>query len=349
MADPPAPTRLQIAPGHLSILLLPILVLTVSEYLLGTFADTSVALDGLAIADTVPQVELAARYRFLSAFLFYAAVAVTLIAIFAFELYARHTRRSIAFTLVAFVAVVIISLLFSTFEPAWMSSFESYQLLGEDLYRQALGSGQVSGCAPASPLNEACDGQGAFFAMTFLLDRTNVLASVASAAVVFGMVLALARPVGANLDGPAGLRAEARALKDSVDATRRYLYLSGVLLTAGMMLVIAWMAWPGELIADPDMHLAHDKLVSAISLYRGVSYTVLILSYYMPVSLILMVRIDRFRDAVDQAGSPELAEDISGFSIERIGSLDALKAILAIISPILASAVGSFVDLSAFG
>ncbi|WP_298566812.1 hypothetical protein [uncultured Aliiroseovarius sp.] len=343
-------SKLQIAPKHLLILVLPVLVLTVSEFLLGTFGDTSVSVTGVQLDETSRLAELDARYKFLAALLFFGAVTITLTAIFTFELYARHTMRSICYTMCGVVGVIAASLMFSTFEPEWMpNSFESHYLLGDNLFRTALGAGELPGCAPGAALAQACNGEGAFFAMKYLLDRVNILTSLAAGAVITGMVLALAAPASTDLATPDGLVAEGRALQLAQDTAQRYLYCSGILLTTGMVLVLAWMTWPSALIADDTVRSAHEGLVNSVSLFRGVTYSVLILSYYMPVSLILRLRIERFKSAVEQAGSPELAADIEGFNINQIASLDALKSTLAIVSPILASAIGSFADLSFFG
>lgn len=349
MKTPPPLGKLQIAPRYLLILLLPVVVLTASEYILGTFGDTSLIVPGVELTEITTMIELSGRYQFLAALFLFAAVTITLISIFAFELYARHTLRSICYTLVGIIGVILVSLSFSTVEPDWMpSGFESHSLLGDNLFRTALGAGELPGCAQGGALVVACDGKGAFFALKYLLDHANILTSLAAAAVIAGMVLALARPLHTNLSDAQGVIAEAAALKAAQDTVQRYLYCSGVLLTTGMILVLAWMKWPGAMITDNDIRSAHEQVVNSLSMFRGVTYTVLILSFYMPVSLLLKVRIDEFKRASTALGETELADTLRGFDINQIATMDAFKAIIAIASPILASAIGSFVELSVF-
>ena len=69
----------------------------------------------------------------------------------------------------------------------------------------------------------------------------------------------------------------------------------------------------------------------------------------MPVSLIQMARIDRLYAAAEDQDMPEIRDTVQGFDIERIGSLDAFKAILSILAPILAGAVGSFSGINVLG
>lgn len=343
-------TRLQIDPRYLFIMLMPVGVLIVAEYLLGTFGDTSVHLEGLELKDQSHLIELSARYRFLAAVFFFGGATVSVTAIFVFELYSRHTRRSILTTLVGILGIIVVSLSFSTFEPEWMpASFESQALLGDNLFHALMIPASLPGCEAGGSLPDGCKQQGAYFAMEYLLDRVNILTSLSAGAVIAGMVLALSRPASVGLSVHPDLEAEARILKSAQEATQRYLYCSGILLTTGMVLMLSWMSWPGDAILNDDMRKAHAELVSALSIYRGVTYSILILSYYLPVSLILKVRIDAFHDAVATAGKPELAKDVAGFDIQRIATLDALKAIIAIVSPILTGAIGSFGGLAGFG
>ncbi|SPF78742.1 hypothetical protein ALP8811_02673 [Aliiroseovarius pelagivivens] len=343
-------TKLQIDPRYLLIMLLPVVVLIVAEYLLGTFGDTAVHLEGLELKDQSQLIELSARYRFLAALFFFGGATISVIAIFVFELYSRHTRRSILTTLVGILGIIVVSLSFSTFEPDWMpASFESQALLGDNLFHALMIPAGVPGCDMTGGLSEKCDQQGAYFAMEYLLDRANILTSLSAGAVIAGMVLALSRPASIGPSAHPDVEAEARILKSAQEATQRYLYCSGILLTAGMVLMLSWMSWPGDAILNDDMRKAHAELVSSLSIYRGVTYSVLILSYYLPVSLFLKVRIDAFHDAVDAAGKHELAAGVAGFDIQRIATLDALKAIIAIVSPILTGAIGSFGNLSGFG
>ncbi|RLJ58840.1 hypothetical protein BCF46_0978 [Litoreibacter meonggei] len=337
--------HLVIAPKHLGILALPAFVLLASEYLLGNFGNSALVLPDTVSVDPAPLLELTARYRFLSAWFFYFAVCVIFIAVFFAELWSQHSPKSAVRILLGLVAVVAFTMVFNTLEPEWMGSFEAYELLGKSLFVDALSPGQLRACETSL----ACDDEGAFHGMEFLLDKANHITSLAAAAVIAGMVLALARPHRPYLLSNKGLAAEAEILRRAQDASTRYLYCSGILLSVGMVLVLSWMKWPGQMIADPELRARHAELVNAISLYRGVSYSVLILSYYMPVSLILMVRIERFHSAVAAHGNPSIGAEVMGFDINKIASLEAFKKIVAIVSPILASALGAAVTFEGIG
>ncbi|MFK7876867.1 MAG: hypothetical protein AB8B71_13975 [Paracoccaceae bacterium] len=342
MTKIPPRSKLSIAPKYLAVLLLPIFAVAIAEAVLATFADTSVTLGDLVLTQKPEIKELIGRYRFLAVIYFYCAVCITVLGIFAAELLSRHTFASILRSLAGLVGLVLFSMLFSMFEPDWMGSFEAYELLGASLFETGLATGDLALCGA-----DRCNDQGAFFAMRVTMDVVNVLSGLAVSAVILGMVLALARPSQIDLTNRAGILAEGATLQNAQKAVQRYLYLSGLLLSVAMVLGYAWMSWPAGLIESGAT--GYDDLVEAVSLYRGVTYTVLILSFYMPVSLIQMVRIERFQVAANATGLEDIAAQVKGFDIERIATLDALKAIVTILSPILASAVGGAISIAPFG
>lgn len=343
MTDMPTRAPLTLAPRYLAILALPMLVVLASEILLSAFADTTV-LEAVALAEITELTELVGRYRFLSIFFFYTAVCVTILGIFTSELLSRHSLASILRILAALLLLIVYASLFSSWDPDWMASFDAHELLGDDLFREGLRRADM-------PLCDAglCGGLGGYFAMRLLLDITNIVSALAVSAVMLGMILALSRAAPIDLATQEGILAEAATLQQAQKNVRSYLYLSGVLLSVGMMFGLGWMLWPADLLADATQASGYRDLVQSISLYRGVSYTVLILSFYMPVSLIQMVRIERLHAAAARQGMEEAAVEVQGFDIERIGTLDAFKAILSILSPIIASALGSFTGINVLG
>ncbi len=210
-----------------------------------------------------------------------------------------------------------------------MKSFESYQLLGEDLVRQSLGAAKTGACLPD---RLTCETGTGFDASVKLVDLSNYLISVAAAAVLTGIILALGDMPGRDAD-PASL---IRGLSAARRVAQRYLYCAGVLLTAGMIWVQAWMQWPAKLIADPVVQDQFNAMVSSLSLFRGTTYSALILSVYLPVLLCLALRTETLRKSEGDWDDDSIKENFGA-----VGYTDALKSFVAIVSPLLASAVGS--------
>lgn len=339
--------KVQIQPAYLLLLLLPILVLTTSEMLLNFYSDPNLTVPTPDDVQYDALKELTGRYKFLASFLFYVVVGATLTLIFLGELIVRHSKRSMLFTAGGFVFALVVTMVFSKLEPAGLGSFEAYELIGTPLLHEALADAKAQICTGEVLGVASCGDMGAFYIMDTLTETTNDIAGVTSVCIVLGMILALARPVG----GPGTPEAKVRALHYSQGVVRRYLYFAGLLLSAGMLMNIAWMSWPTAMITDGELRKTHAELVRSISLYRGVSYSLLILSYYMPVSLILMLKIETLRGDANEEASHGIGDALARFKLEDVSSIEALKAILAILSPLLAAVAsggGAFIDPSKF-
>jgi hypothetical protein len=67
-----------------------------------------------------------------------------------------------------------------------------------------------------------------------------------------------------------------------------YLYLSALLLVSGLIFVAAMLRWPTYALIDASSYESH---VNALTAYYGVTYTILIAAFYIPVALILTERV----------------------------------------------------------
>lgn len=319
--------RLRISPLALSILVFPILVLTASEAILGYGGDHGVSVPAPLLADPA-LAELTARYHAYAAFVFFVTVSIAVTAIFFCDMVRRFTPGSWIKVFVAMIMVVLVTLVFSIIEPEAMKGFETYELLGEDLFRATLGEARTGACLPD---RETCTTGHAFDFMNLLVDISNRISSISAAAALIGIILALGQRPG-DMDDAEHCLAHIREARETA---QRYLYCTGVLLTAGMIWVLAWMSWPAALIADDADRAAFTGMVNAFSLFRGTTYSLFILSVYLPVYLLLAGRLECFRDEFD-AGP--LAKEVGS---ERISYTEALKTVTAIVAPILMGVVGS--------
>ena len=317
-----------ISPWALAIMAIPLLVLTGTELILGFWGDSGVSVP-TELIENPARVELAARYNAMAAFVFFTTVALAVTAIFVWDVYWRFSNGSKVRVVVTLLLVVLVTLVFSVLEPEEMKSFETYQLLGEDLFREALGAAKTGACLPD---RATCSTGSGFDAMVHLVDLSNQIVSLAAACSLLGIVLALGQMPGASDD----VEDLADQLRDARRVSKRYLYCSGTLLTAGMLWVQSWMSWPTTLIADDAARAEFAGLVNAFSLFRGTTFSLLILSVYLPVHLGLAHRFDSFWDEV-----PRDADMAKDESLARINYVDSLKAITAIVAPILMGVIGS--------
>lgn len=312
----------------LAILAIPLLVLTGSELILGFWGDRGVTVPTNLIPEPV-RLELTARYKALASFVFFTTVALAVTAIFVWDVWRHFAFWSQMKIVMALLLVILVTLIFSVVEPEEMKSFETYQLLGEDVFRAALGSAKTGGCLPD---RVTCATGTAFDAMVSLVDLSNHIVSLAAACTLAGVILALAHcpPPSAPIEQ------KAECLRRARRVAKRYLYCAGVLLTAGMLWVQAWMSWPARLIEAGEARAQFIELVNAFSLFRGTTFSLLILSVYLPVFLILASRFEDLWDVVPT--DPEMSQDSA---LARISYTEALKTITAIIAPILMGVIGS--------
>jgi hypothetical protein len=312
----------------LAILAIPLLVLTASELILGFWGDRGLTVPTVFVEEPV-RLELIARYKTLAAFVFFAAVALAVTAIFVWDVWRHFAFWSQIRIVAALGLAILVTLVFSVIEPEQLKSFETYHLLGEDVFRGALEQARTGACFPD---RTACETGTAFDAMVALVDLSNHIVSLAATCALVGVILALAHCPPSS----APLAQKAECLRRARRVAKRYLYCTGVLLTAGMIWVQAWMSWPATLIAAGDARDQFLDLVNAFALYRGTTFTLLILSVYLPVVLVLAARFEDLWDAVPD--DPELSKDSA---LERISYTDALKAVTAIVAPILMGVIGS--------
>ena len=321
-------SKLTISPWALAILVLPLLVLTGTELMLGFWGDSGVEVPTEIKPDPV-RTELAARYKSMAAFVFFATTALAVTAIFACDVYRRFTLGSQVKIILALVLTILVSMIFSVIEPEEMKSFETYELLGEDLFLAVLEQARTGACLPD---RATCESGTAFDAMVAMIDLSNHIVSLAAAAALTGVILALAHASGSSGE----VEDRAHELREARRVAKRYLYCAGLLLTAGMIWVQAWMSWPATLITDETARQEFLDMVHAFALFRGTTFSLLILSVYAPVNTALAVRFETFWHELPT--DPALAEDET---LERISFTEALKTITAIIAPILMGVVGS--------
>ncbi|MBW4707811.1 hypothetical protein KX928_08435 [Roseobacter sp. YSTF-M11] len=110
-----------------------------------------------------------------------------------------------------------------------------------------------------------------------------------------------------------------------------FLYVSSVLFTGAMLCVYTWSGWPAQFL-EGDQQTAFRTLQNSIALFWGTSFTLVILSFYLPTVLYLNAKIS----GLEHAKSGELTEDSMPRQIVKI-----LEKALAVLAPIITALISA--------
>ena len=309
------------------LILPPYFVFIILNFVLLALSDSTLDLGITEFASHANAQELIGRYRVMAAGIFSISMSIAILIVFAVNLWVGFEPRVWAIAVGAVVVCSVIGYVAQESLPDWADEASITKMVDRPFFHSALAQGHVTACAAGVA---DCGTWGAAWAHGFFSRPVDALNLIAAPMVLFGMILALAAvPRGAvTTDG----------LKRAHDILQRYLYLSGLLLSSGMLFMNAWMRWPTKVIADGELQAIYGDLVSSLSLYIGTGFTLMILAAYLPVMLILRARTEEFgRDNVPDASVPAATYT------------DSIRTVVAILSPILASAVGGFGQGAIFG
>ncbi len=329
---------------YFSIVLLPIFVFAIHEVIQHHLIATEVNVPVEFLRDDNSWLEAVGRFRFLAAAWFFAALAILTVALLVRNLWrptSRQTRIAASVTTLAIFALAVAP---TIQQYATLNTPRIYHQVGKVVFETALSRGTIPGCLQADDywLLGRCGDIPVFSMFRKVLDIINALAGLAVGALIVGMILCLA-------SSPSGdLEETAEELRRNMHQMRQQLYLSSLVLTFGMFFASSWMYWPLPLI-DETGKAAYSSLVTASALFTGTYFCLLMLSFYLPVALILDGRI---KDLARQAHQSETAKEV--FDVEdwkashglKEGVGEVLRAGFALTAPILASFAGGISPLA---
>ncbi|WP_342078364.1 hypothetical protein [Yoonia sp. SS1-5] len=320
------------------IALVPILIFAQEAFITTQFLAMDLAIPATVIQDGRDWLEAVGRFRFLGATWVFAALAVMVFVLVIRDIaqpMRPQTRR------VAILVILGIFLLAMMPTVQYIIAPETpriFHRLGADLFENALGRGTIAGCAtPADRwLFGPCGEQPVITLLNRTLDMINICAGLGVGALIVGMILCLDVPQTDDLEK------QAQHLERNLRRMRRQLYLSGLVLTFGIFFATSWMRWPLPMIGAADQD-AFGAVVAASSLFTGIYFTLLILSFYLPVALVLDGR--RRRLTLRAAGEGQLRDPAKMVEWQKMRGLasdpaEVFRSGFALAAPILAAFAG---------
>lgn len=301
-------------------------------------ADLPVSAD--ILKDEWTWLETAGRLRFLGATWFFAALALFVFVITVRDLMESTHPQTRASAFGVLVLVLVLAL-WPTFEH-WQQpeTLRNYHRLGGDLFETALGRGGLPGCVNPEDrwLLGICGEKPVIALLNRMMDVTNIFAGLGVGGLIVGMILCLEEPIKGDLEK------QAAQLERNVLRMRRQLYLAGLILTIGIFFATSWMRWPLPMVDGAHLD-AYSSIIGAALLFTGIYFSLLILSFYLPVALILEGRKRRL--ATIAADHDALSDYNARAGWLKMRGLDTdptafLKTGFALVAPILAAYAGSF-------
>jgi hypothetical protein len=111
----------------------------------------------------------------------------------------------------------------------------------------------------------------------------NVQALVVPVVALLAACSTLAPPIAGNRPEPEFWALQMKRLKDVLNA-------ASAILVAGVLHMGAWLRWPAALVYDPKAHEAMLGAALAITLFWGVTFTLMLVSTYLPAAILLAKR-----------------------------------------------------------
>lgn len=305
--------KLRLETSTLVIALLPLLVISLSSALVHWFGTFAGELQAPAAAAN--HAEAAGRLRALTTWLVMLAVVLVCLAYFVRSVRVLE-RGSLRVLALAYAVLAIAGLVLVYFGFAG----EANRAVADEFIQAALNL-PISR-PPPGPFDLIAFHGTEFDLLQALNWIQRYLLALLTPALVLGSIACLAMPQRKTI---ADCRRQSERLNN-------YLYLSAAVLVAGLIFLAAMLRWPGY--ALPEAAAArYNGHVDAYVFYWGVTYSILIASYYVPVAL----RLAGIGGAVAESGeaAPSASEHL----------IATAKALAALFAPAIAGLLGGFIQL----
>lgn len=174
----------------------------------------------------------------------------------------------------------------------------------------------------------------AFRTLRIMYAISAILLFLSMPAVIWGAIACLALPETTSA------KERYAAWTEQTARLNRLLYLTSGFMVAGLLFTSARLSWPGYSL-HASVSKAFAEHVSSVILYTGVSNSILIASYYLPVAFLLSARQPK----------PPLVSHVAGAAKEQPAPkapdpFGAIKTAATILSPALVALVGELVKFS---
>ncbi len=162
----------------------------------------------------------------------------------------------------------------------------------------------------------------------------NVQAMVVPVVALLAACSTLALPVSGAQPDPAFYALQMGRLKEVLSA-------ASAILVGGVLHMGAWLRWPAALVADPKAHEALLGAALAITLFWGVTFTLMLVCTYLPAALLLAKRAQALLlESTPQPSTPDPGQWLKDHGL-FLSLQDHLPQFGLMLAPLLASPLSS--------
>jgi hypothetical protein len=286
---------------------------------------------------TTPMLNTSAWYYWMASSLLFVSSAIAIAYIFIDDVLCSFQDRS-AKRILSYAAVIwVVNVTYILVTPLWSS--KGYEAVGKQLFEFSLCRSFEASICSGRLLTE----------FNWAERVINVCSAFAVTAVIMGAITSLAE-VGVAVEGRRKL-----ALPLQIARLRKYLVLAAIHMVLGIFVINSWHNFPTRLVYGEQLQRYND-ISNSITQLNGVLYSVIIVSYYLPISVILNKRLRSeetkyMLNAVKDGGELNWQEfekwkTSRGFNIY---DWDIYKGLLAAIAPLIAGSLGTIAKLLNLG
>ena len=337
--------RLSLAPPYILIALVPIAVFISLEIFVGIFAKTpNISLFAPTNDISLQWTETAARLQFFSLFVLFVWFSAAVSIKFLCDLLCLFDRDSrywltFAFGLCAVAGVAVIG-------SAWLGVLpRTYEYFGWQIFDEALKSaGADTGSQNIGKLAKLLKWNWDWKSFEGVLLVVNIAAGLAVPAFITGGISCLA--VAAATDQKeAWIAARKEAWIKQRERLKNYIYLSASLLVVALVFLKSWTHYPSFVLEkDATKLAAFNAVVNSFSVWTGIEYTLLLAAYAVPVSFFLSREADEIAQEILETSGGTIP-DIRAREKLTISTQDAIKTVIALLSPLVTGSIATLASI----
>lgn len=325
------PATFELGWDHIYIIILPVAVVGIQQLILWAFSQKGIPVEPVKL-EAHHALEASKRLYLLSVAYLYFLVCFLVIGKILWDLYKMSSKEGslrigagLAFLLC--VSLVVAAISFDS------DGSLNISIIGESWFRLALDGKQI--CLASEP-KHVCFNWG-FDRFINLLDIATFITAFTIPVLIIGVISCL--DTLEDMDGQQTWIIQTRRFKN-------YMFACSAVLILGVLFFKTWTSYPGVTVGHKDdavIRMGLESLSSSMTMLTGITYTLVLASFSLPVGYILNQRAKELASRLigKEKYSPQLSEKVeekrksSGLTLT---TMELVQSVIALLAPLLTGA-----------